>query len=117
MNLRRINIAIPVLRERWKKKFYIDTIKALKPTKLRYEDLNLQFSLNIVPITEGFKLSDKGTKTFFRIIGSIRESKQLAIESVATRRVFGFDRWEVSTRLHPEDHKIEPIPTEIIYQS
>lgn len=103
--IRRIKFVLPVLQEQWKKRFYIDTIKALKPTKLIYEDLGKEFSLQVVITTESFKISSKGDNVIFILHGSI-DSKECVCENKQTGKFYGISSWDVSKQLHANEHAV-----------
>ena len=101
--IRRVKLVLPVLQEQWKRRFYIDSIKALKPTRLVYEDLYKEFSLRVVQNTEGFKISPKGDDVIFILFGSF-DSKECICQDKNTKKFYAIPSWEVSKVLHSEAH-------------
>lgn len=104
--IRRIKIVLPVLKEQWRKRFYIDTIKALKPTKLVYEDLDKEITFRIAPTSDGYKIVKKGGELVTYILRGSLEGREMACEEKETGRMMAIDQWEVSKFLHPEEHSV-----------
>ena len=101
--IRRIKLVLPVLQEQWKRRFYIDTIKALKPNRLDYVDLFKEFSLKVVQNTEGFKISPKGDYVVFILFGSF-DSKECICQAKVSQKFYAIPSWEVSKELYSEEH-------------
>ena len=75
--------------EKWAKNFLHDTSKFIGTTHLTPEDLHKEFQ-----DTDGVA---------WKILGNI-DGREMACENISNGEICVWDRWEVSLRVHPEQH-------------
>lgn len=97
--MKKINNPPQSLREVWRKNFIYDTQKFIKSSFLSKEDLDRTFEFN---------------GETWKIIGSM-EGKEMTCEKLESGEVFIWDRWKVSSLLHPDVHAKANMKVEMVY--